>query len=279
MIESAATPEEVNARFAAAHAERGYTIGVYLPPQAPWEAVEATLDAIADHVHSLPGDDWDGFVVGLAGDILGIDGEPEFPLPIRPDGTHHYVSTYCVHGDHAACRRVCKSCPAECACDCGHPKPAKAAPAPDPAAIVNRIRQVWHGRRARPEIDAEHLARIQQVVDGERQPSTLDLALVAILGNRSVEWLASGEQLPEEAMGKFRVRSGWDAPGGVATPGCDCGHDGMGVSWHARDCAWWVAQPVDNPVVLSGHRQCRACDHTITPNGTCANGCAGEGPR
>ena len=48
---------------------------------------------------------------------------PEFPLPIRPDGTHAYVSTYCVHGDHAACRRVCKSCPAECQCSCGHPAP------------------------------------------------------------------------------------------------------------------------------------------------------------
>jgi hypothetical protein len=51
----------------------------------------------------------------------------EAQLPIRPDGTHHYVSTYCVHGDHAACRRVCKSCPAECQCDCGHPAPAPVA--------------------------------------------------------------------------------------------------------------------------------------------------------
>ncbi len=75
MIESAATPDEVNARFAAAHAQRGYTIGVYLPPQAPWETVDETLDVIADHVHSLPRDGWDGFVVGLAGDWLGLDGE------------------------------------------------------------------------------------------------------------------------------------------------------------------------------------------------------------
>jgi len=56
-----------------------------------------------------------------------LEAAPEFPLPIRPDGTHHYVSTYCVHGDHAACRRVCKSCPAECQCDCGHPAPAPVA--------------------------------------------------------------------------------------------------------------------------------------------------------
>lgn len=43
------------------------------------------------------------------------------PASIRPDGSHHYVSTYCLHGNHGACRLTCKSCPAECACDCGHP--------------------------------------------------------------------------------------------------------------------------------------------------------------
>lgn len=25
---------------------------------------------------------------------------------------------------------------------------------------------------------------------------------------------------------------------GHDTPGCDCGHDGMGRAWHASDCAW-----------------------------------------
>lgn len=28
------------------------------------------------------------------------------------------------------------------------------------------------------------------------------------------------------------------ATSGVDTPGCDCGHDGLGLRWHARDCAW-----------------------------------------
>lgn len=28
------------------------------------------------------------------------------------------------------------------------------------------------------------------------------------------------------------------AESGVHTPGCDCGHDGMGVSWHSDDCPW-----------------------------------------
>lgn len=46
---------------------------------------------------------------------------PEFPLPIRADGSHAYTSTYCAHGDHAACRLRCKTCNADCLCDCGHP--------------------------------------------------------------------------------------------------------------------------------------------------------------
>lgn len=28
------------------------------------------------------------------------------------------------------------------------------------------------------------------------------------------------------------------AQSGVDTPGCDCGHDGMGIGWHGDDCPW-----------------------------------------
>lgn len=28
------------------------------------------------------------------------------------------------------------------------------------------------------------------------------------------------------------------AQSGIRTPGCDCGHEGMGVSWHGDDCPW-----------------------------------------
>ncbi len=31
------------------------------------------------------------------------------------------------------------------------------------------------------------------------------------------------------------------AESGETTPGCDCGHDGMGISWHRNDCAWRLA--------------------------------------
>lgn len=33
----------------------------------------------------------------------------------------------------------------------------------------------------------------------------------------------------------------------VATPGCDCGHEGMGESWHRRDCVWRAAAPLRTP--------------------------------
>lgn len=29
---------------------------------------------------------------------------------------------------------------------------------------------------------------------------------------------------------------------GIATPGCDCGHDGMGEAWHMSDCLWRCGQ-------------------------------------
>ena len=32
---------------------------------------------------------------------------------------------------------------------------------------------------------------------------------------------------------------------GIDTPGCDCGHEGMGRSWHARDCAWRREEAID----------------------------------
>jgi hypothetical protein len=34
------------------------------------------------------------------------------------DGQHRYLSTYCLHGDHEACRLTCKLCAAACVCSC-----------------------------------------------------------------------------------------------------------------------------------------------------------------
>lgn len=36
---------------------------------------------------------------------------------------------------------------------------------------------------------------------------------------------------------------------GIDTPGCDCGHNEMGVEWHATDCQWRTSRTTsDNPV-------------------------------
>jgi hypothetical protein len=37
------------------------------------------------------------------------------------------------------------------------------------------------------------------------------------------------------------------AESGVDTPGCDCGHDGMGPKWHAKACAWTATLNVPHP--------------------------------
>ncbi|MDX3835626.1 hypothetical protein [Streptomyces europaeiscabiei] len=42
---------------------------------------------------------------------------------------------------------------------------------------------------------------------------------------------------PEEQPGPAAAQDHL-AQDGVHTPGCDCGHDGMGVSWHADECPW-----------------------------------------
>lgn len=60
--------------------------------------------------------------------LAALESSEVFPLPIRADGTHWYVCTYCVHGNHAACRHVCKSCPSPCECPCGNPGSEPATP-------------------------------------------------------------------------------------------------------------------------------------------------------
>lgn len=32
--------------------------------------------------------------------------------------THKYISTYCIHELHDACRLTCKHCAAPCLCEC-----------------------------------------------------------------------------------------------------------------------------------------------------------------
>jgi hypothetical protein len=37
------------------------------------------------------------------------------------DGGHRYLGTYCYHGDHDACKVVCKTCSSPCVCACHLP--------------------------------------------------------------------------------------------------------------------------------------------------------------
>ena len=39
------------------------------------------------------------------------------------NGRHRYLSTYCLHGQHATCRLNCKVCGAACLCDCHNTPP------------------------------------------------------------------------------------------------------------------------------------------------------------
>lgn len=44
---------------------------------------------------------------------------------------HQYLSTACLHEQHAECRQVCKFCPKSCECECGHETPPKANSCPN----------------------------------------------------------------------------------------------------------------------------------------------------
>lgn len=35
-----------------------------------------------------------------------------------PKGDHLYLSTYCLHGEHLACKAFCKICASPCVCSC-----------------------------------------------------------------------------------------------------------------------------------------------------------------
>lgn len=64
---------------------------------------------------------------------------------------------------------------------------------------------------------------------------------------------------------------------GVDTPGCDCGHEGMGQKWHRKQCAWVISLDVPHPddegdelVCVDECGSCDACG--IEPFGTPAEG-------
>ena len=105
----------------------GYTISVYLPPDAPWVRVQWLLDRISRDSEDVFDDrlGWDPSVAGHFGDVLHAD-----------SCNHVYLSTGCVHENdpypngqtgHEYCESetgvcgqktpgVCKGCGAPCIC-------------------------------------------------------------------------------------------------------------------------------------------------------------------
>lgn len=106
--------------------KHGWSIGVYLPKEAPPEIVELVENRIAEVVYGellTDREGWDPFVFGRKGDLFQVNPPCECCPP------HVYLSTSCFHGDHNYCKRetgllgnkipgVCKFCQAPCICSC-----------------------------------------------------------------------------------------------------------------------------------------------------------------
>lgn len=67
----------------------GFTIGVYLPPEATQDDIEAILTGVSDVAHNHTGA-WDPNVVGHAGDWLYVDHHPDQV----PDYAAHVRATW-----------------------------------------------------------------------------------------------------------------------------------------------------------------------------------------
>lgn len=57
--------------------EHGFTVSVYFPPGSDPVWVSDFLSRVAEDAYSMPSETLDAFVVGHAGDVLGIDGDDE----------------------------------------------------------------------------------------------------------------------------------------------------------------------------------------------------------
>lgn len=105
----------------------GFTIGIFIPKEAPKEIVDKLFDRVTGIVYDYVPDDrenWDPIIFGRAADVFQIDTEGHDCCP-----PHEYFSTSCFHGNHKYCQSetgliglktpgVCKFCTAPCQCIC-----------------------------------------------------------------------------------------------------------------------------------------------------------------
>jgi hypothetical protein len=73
---------------------------------------------------------------------------------------------------------------------------------------------------------------------------------------------AAGETEPNNIVDWSKIERD-TAQSGVDTPGCDCGHDGMGPQWHAKNCEWMSIPPCD-VCGVRGH-SFEDCQQTTAP--------------
>jgi hypothetical protein len=87
-----------------------------LVPVAAIRALHAALTADAQPVGDAPLEREQNYALALKLIKRAQQSkEPHIWIP--------YFSTYCLHGNHEACRANCESCQNPCKCDCGHPAP------------------------------------------------------------------------------------------------------------------------------------------------------------
>lgn len=106
--------------------EKGYTISIWLPKEAPKDVVDRFRHRIAELTYGELLEDrghWDPAIIESPWDLLQIDRDEHAYSP------HIYLSTSCHHGNHNYCQTerglfglktpaCCKFCAAPCRCLC-----------------------------------------------------------------------------------------------------------------------------------------------------------------
>lgn len=212
----------------------GFTVSAYFPPGCDPEWVSAFLGRVAEDAHGMPSDTLDAFVVGHAGDVLGIDGVADEQELTHAEALELVddlgLQTYRAEDRLAFVREMCD-----------------AADRSGEQVTTEQVRAwtQYEGCGGVLRLPDEVLPMLREfaATDGVAAPATqaseptrsgwLDVAKETLL--------AADQQVtgtPEMSAEEWQRLEAETAMSDVDTPGCDCGHDGLGVRWHASDCDW-----------------------------------------
>ncbi|MFJ9012298.1 hypothetical protein [Streptomyces canus] len=109
---------------------------------------------------------------------------------------------------------------------------------------------------------ASHLeARASRIFRPDAEVYTEYNAVAALLRRRAAEATSEAAELAADPW----ADGGRLAQTGIDTPGCDCGHTGMGEAWHGDACEWKSLPPCDHCKVR-GHsfEDCPAAEAPAT---------------